>query len=491
MMTRRRGFTLIELLVVLTIIILVSVVALPTILPALQHREVSEAARILQGALAGARDKAIHDGQPSGIRLVPDPAFLSLQPARLADGTVNPTAGMVDPTQPLAWSRIVPIGPAPDYSEGFCTPILPHTTTYQGATLSSPAYIRSAYGPALMLIENPIDPKSFAPNPPTSWFWNVRVGDKIQLNNSGPWYTVIGPMVIRPDGYNFVAKAKAGGGAANAEQFVNAGPPLPLATLQGFGYVPTLSYPGHGTRPVEFLILVNGQDDNGNGYVDEGFDGVDNNGIMGTDEHMPGVYVVVNGQSVLADEWEQEAWLGSVLTNALDNVPYTIARRPAPSTNAREIALPTSMVVDGTTGFGPAATFERSRLPINPYDGTADIVINPDGTVLPTTLYSSPAPVSMAGAFYHFWLAERQDVATPAGTTLPTLPILRPGGADAGYTGPVLKGEYSLLTLFARSGQVAVNAGAPFDDPLNPYNGSAYDPGFPFREAMRGVSSGP
>ena len=35
----------------------------------------SEAARILQGALVGARDAAIHNNTPSGIRLLPDPAF--------------------------------------------------------------------------------------------------------------------------------------------------------------------------------------------------------------------------------------------------------------------------------------------------------------------------------------------------------------------------------------------------------------------------------
>ena len=50
-----RGFTLVELLVVVVIIIMVSVVALPTVLPALAHRQVSEAGRVLQGSLVGAR----------------------------------------------------------------------------------------------------------------------------------------------------------------------------------------------------------------------------------------------------------------------------------------------------------------------------------------------------------------------------------------------------------------------------------------------------
>ena len=69
----RSGFTLMELLVVITIIIVVSVVALPTVILALSHREVSAAARIVQGAIVGARDAAIRDNSPAGIRLLPDP----------------------------------------------------------------------------------------------------------------------------------------------------------------------------------------------------------------------------------------------------------------------------------------------------------------------------------------------------------------------------------------------------------------------------------
>ena len=48
-MRGNRGFTLVELLVVLLIVLIVSLVALPVIMPALSHRQVSEAARLLQG----------------------------------------------------------------------------------------------------------------------------------------------------------------------------------------------------------------------------------------------------------------------------------------------------------------------------------------------------------------------------------------------------------------------------------------------------------
>src|SRR4051812_23065003 len=108
----RGGFTLVELLVVIFIILLVSAVALPTVIPAISHRQVSEAARLLQGALVGARDAAIHANAPRGIRLLPDPAFIT----RITSGTI---AGQIDPTKILACNRIVPIQPAPDYSEGF------------------------------------------------------------------------------------------------------------------------------------------------------------------------------------------------------------------------------------------------------------------------------------------------------------------------------------------------------------------------------------
>ena len=109
----RRGFTLIELLVVMLIILLVSAVVLPTVIPAISHRQVSEAARILQGALAGARDTAINNNAPAGIRLLPDPVL---------NGINLRTPAALDPTRILASNRYVPIQLAPDYSEGYVLP---------------------------------------------------------------------------------------------------------------------------------------------------------------------------------------------------------------------------------------------------------------------------------------------------------------------------------------------------------------------------------
>lgn len=496
-----RGFTLIELLVVILIIGLISVVALPTILPALNHRQVSEAGRLLQGALVGARDKAIHTGQPSGIRLLPDPAF----PINWLVGSSG--NAVVNPYSILAYNRVVPIDPAPEYSEGKCTPTLANTVTYSGATLVTPGFITAQYPHALLLIESPAQPNPIAgnapvPNPPTSWFWNIRVGDKIQLNSSGAWYTIVGPMTIGPQG---------NGTIGNPEMFVNVGPPGPMSTSSGL--YPVLTFPyGTSTQqlPVEYLILVNGQDDNGNGWVDEGFDGIDNDGDNAGNANSP-----TNPSFSLIDEytcaispgygeWESEAWLGSIgpdiAAGTAGDMLYTIRRRPMPSTNAREIALPTDMVIDATTLF---TTRERSRLPNDlqsRVSGYIDILINPDGTVVPTTLYSAPSIYSMDQAFYHFWLGERQDVTAPntSATAPPYLPIAQPGGSNASsYSGPFLKGDYAVVSLNGRTGQLSSNANPPFFlDPTfgytnNPSSNAVYNPVYPFIQAEQGVNGGP
>lgn len=251
-----RGFTLVELLIVLFIILLVSILALPTVIPAFSHRQVSEAARILQGELVGARDRAIHTNQPAGIRLLPDPTYPITYNAN----------GQINPFPILAYNRIIPLQAAPDYSEG-------KVAIYadgQGGSSNYPLSIRPV---PCLVVEQSVISSTGLPNAPTSWYWNLRVGDKIQLNNVGNWYTIIGPMVIGPPS------------GSNSEMFVNIGPPgTALPTLMG-------------GVPAEYLLLVNGVDDNKNGWIDEGFDGVDNNG---------------NGLIDEAAEWETEAWRGAI-----------------------------------------------------------------------------------------------------------------------------------------------------------------------------------
>lgn len=421
---RSRGFTLIELLVVIVIIVIVSAVALPTVISAMSHRQVSEGARILSAALAGARDAAIRDNSPRGIRLLPDPTLSGL----------NPTTGLLDPAMPLASNRILPIGSAPDYSEGLLS-------TWQGPL---PANVPAL--PALMVFQAPADSQGL-PTSPTAWFWNVRVGDKIQINKAGPPYTVVGPLVVPAQGGTFTINGVSQL-VGNSELFANAGPPgVDPATLPHALKVNGIF--------VDYLLLVNGHDDNANGWIDEGFDGVDND----VDQELAA------GRAAATDdkfEWEQETWLGPAPHQAQTAVPYTIHRRPAPTGNARAVELPSNVVIDLTTW---GSTLERSRLPVNQMTGYVDVLVNPNGTVVPTTIYSTPASVGMAGAFYHFWLAERSDIFAPQGTVSPVLPVRPdPGNPQPNrFNGAALKGEYRLVTLFAKTGLTGQLEDMPFD----------------------------
>ena len=489
--SRRRGFTLLELLVVILIILLVSAVALPVVLPAMAHREVSEAARLLQAALAGARDSALRTQAPSGIRLIPDPAFPLVFLAN----------GQIDPTQPLAANRIIPIEAAPEYTEGKLLPVsnvpngvfnIPYPAGNGGGFY--PAFNNAAAGSpnghanVLMVKEitaeyvNGISGQVNL-NPPTSWFWNIRVGDKLQINGSGLWYTVVGPMVVTPQ-------------QGNTELFVNVGPAGTQSPLTGFQ--------GPVANPVtvspEFLFLVNGLDDNQNGWIDEGYDGVDNNYNA----------EVANGGPYITDdlfEWENEAWPPTVLTSGQGSQFYTIQRRPAPAANSREVSLPTNVVVDLTT-WGNAFQ-ERSQFPpgvINSFSGYVDILVYPNGTVVPTTIYSTPSSFGMSGAFFHFWLSERSDVRgiqlDNNNNPVPIVPgqhVFLPVGnikqqlvlGSTPYTGPSLKGEYRLVTLFTRTGQVTTNDNVQFDNPVNPANGlNVYNPGYPFLASEQGTPRG-
>jgi prepilin-type N-terminal cleavage/methylation domain-containing protein len=444
------GFTLLELLVVLLIIGLVSVLVLPAVITSLSDRQVSETARILQGGLVGARDSAIHNNAPSGIRLLPSPTFSGIN-----------ANGLLDPTLPLAADRFVPIEPAPDYMEGFVNIFGP------GSGLSVPypgpgggSYPFYTPGSDVLLIEECVyqpnaNPAVLLPNPPTSWFWNIRIGDEIQVNQAGPWFKVVGPMTVTP----------AGG---NSEMFVNVGPPGPLNRQTSpliRVYNGTLYYP-------EFLLLVNGQDDNANGWVDEGWDGVDNNG---------------NGTIDELAEWESELWPNTFVAQSTVNFPYRIRRRPAPVSGGRVTSLPSNVVVDLTTW---GTTRERSRLPVNLYTGYVDILVNPNGEIVPTTIYSTPASFGMSSAFFHFWISERSDVFAPAaGTTAPLLP-LPVGVGPIPPNGQQIQGPYQLLTLFSRSGLLTHNPNVPFDNPSAPVNGTSYNANWPFLQAQQGVSGG-
>src|SRR5271166_124358 len=453
----RPGFTLIELLVVMLIILLVSAVVLPTVLPAISHRQVSEAARILQGALAGARDTAINNNAPAGIRLLPDPSF----PIQYT--SIN-GVNQINPATILASNRFIPIQLGPDYSEGYVHRLAPGalatamSPAAPGTFFNYPAAKGGGFYPAgtnalLYLAQSVYNPTTGSYNPPTSWYWNIRVGDKIQINNSGNLYTVVGPMQILPE-------------AGNSELFVNVG--APGTTPPFLETVPANSNP-------EVLFLVNGVDDNKDGYVDNGWDGVDNDGDGIVDE-------VSSALIPFPGEWvEIEQWHEALTASPLTQLPYTITRRPVVVPGARETPLPSGVVIDLTTwnpaAFGAGYVSERSRLPVDSTTGYVDILLNPNGSVVPTTVYSSPSSFGMGSSFYHFWLAERGDLFDPrqqAGVPY-LLPMVAgspyyPNASDA-FATRALNGERLLLTLFPRTGALATNQ-------VESFNGNL--PGLPF-----------
>ncbi len=490
---RRSGFTLVELLVVILIILLVSAAALPVVIPAVSHRQVSEAARILQGALVGAHDSAIHNGAPAGIRLLPDPSF----------NGIDPTYNSLNMSLPLACNRIIPIDPAPDYSEGMVSIILDpaNGTPYPFAAALGMPYpnlmtntLNGTLTNAVLMVEEcPINTVTGLPNEPTSWFWNVRIGETIQIGNSGDLYTVVGPMAIQPN-------------AGNTDLFVNDGAPGSTPQVQR-------TYPTAGggtvTVQVEYLFLVNRQDD----APQDGF--VDNlwNGLAFSTQSNNG-----NSLTELWTEYEAEAWLGALsslqpaLVNGVVtpgpgvNLSYTINRRPVPSARGREIQLPSNVVID-LTSWG--TTLERSRLPAQAFNqstGSVDILVYPNGQVVPTMNYSTPASVGLSGPFFHFWLAERTDVAAinvnpSTGNYVPLVPGQNvylpvgniqqiPGQAQTPFPGPRIKGEYRLVSVFTRNGQVTTNDNVLFDNPLAPQNGQTYNASLPFLQAQQGIAGG-
>ena len=102
-------------------------------------------------------------------------------------------------------------------------------------------------------------PPTWLPTSPTSWFWNIRVGDRIQLGAASQTYVVVGPCWVSPANPNPSLQG-------NPELFVNIGfPGSEVGSL-----VLKRSYPDDATHTVEYLLLVNGRDDNSNGYVDDG-----------------------------------------------------------------------------------------------------------------------------------------------------------------------------------------------------------------------------
>ncbi|CAN5895934.1 hypothetical protein BH23PLA1_BH23PLA1_24150 [soil metagenome] len=458
---RPRGFTLIELLVVISIILLLSVAVLPTVFAVLAQQDMTNAVQLVQSTLAGVRDTAIRAGQARGVRLLLDPSLSDL-----------PRPGF--PEERVAANRMVFLEPAPNYSEGMVT--ANEWRPYPNLPLK-----------LLTIMEQQFDSNGL-PMPPTSWYYNIRQGDKIRLGGSGHEYTIVGPMhrFIRPLEDFHPNYGAAPQSRFTPERFVNLGD----------------NFYSRPTDPPEFLIVLNGRDDrnlNGtrDGYVDEAFDGINNDGVGQAD---PGFLINPIDMSVVSTldmmlnnsggEYEVEEFIGSVPFNTGQAIPYTIIRRPMVSRDSREIALPGSVVIDLTTtsSFTAAQFQERSRVPMDPLTGFVDIMIYPNGQVLPSTPYGNYDELTRF-PFYHLWLTKREDVVEPIdqnpnlpGLEYPSLPL--PQGAPGWQGGPnldrFLRTDRRLITISTRTGLTSVNQLSE-----DVFTGSES----PYQEAQQGRSS--
>jgi type II secretory pathway pseudopilin PulG len=487
---------LVELLVVIVIIGLLAVATIPVVMPSLNQQQINFGARFLHGELAQARDRAIRDNAPRGIRLLPDPQT-----------TVTGNAFL----GPYTSSRIVTIEQAPDYNEGLLYD-LSSVPLYTGAG-TPPAYpptyflaaandlrysipplsgVPYSYGYVfngvilrtwLVVAEVKITGTVPVPADPTAWFWNIRQGERLQFGNTGRSYPIAGPMSV---GNSLAA-------STNPDRQINAGLPSVFQSLPG-------------NVAAEFLIYTNGRDDNNNGFTDEQFDGLNNDG-----ELYPSNFPIVQlrGQPIIdrgfngiddngdgnVDEpaellyspnfgfpyfGEFESEQGVTTYNAATGVvPYTysITRRAVPAADAREVALPRGVKIDLTGWNGAQRPYplgsnnfpfvfpERSRLPVDPYTGYVDILLNPSGEIVPLAANASPGP-SVALPFYHFWLAEDKDITSafddttiqnngigfqlpmPKGTTNDLQTATYPFGL------PALEGNQRIVSINARTGQV-------------------------------------
>ncbi len=389
----------------IAIIALISAVALPTVLPALNERRVSESARVLQAILAGTRDAAIRANAPRGIRLLPDPIF---------NGQYDNNGGY----NPLASNRIIPIEPGPDYTEGLVTSISLSTAA---SNVGYPA-ILTYYGTSNYLILGESPSTAGIPNNPTNWFNNIRQGDKIRFNDSGAYYTIAGPINGLPvrcrTRSDSSSASSSGDGLALLPERLGARIPLPdeRAGRQRNGWV------DEG---------FDGIDNDGDGIIDPGFNGIDDDGVNGIDDpaelHSASTSATDSGSTPARNTSKKSSSAPSPACHP-SNEAYTIFRRPVVSPGARETTLPAGVVIDLTTWNAPAASTRRHdagpparAVPAagrrlyglcRHHDRPERAGRHARGRHGRRGRLTANSPLSNL-PFYHFWLTEREGVVPP------------------------------------------------------------------------------
>jgi prepilin-type N-terminal cleavage/methylation domain-containing protein len=376
-MSERRGMTLTELLVVIAIILAVTIMALPTVLSMMQGQQAIAAAQLLQGGLMQCQSEAMRacsrrGGEVNvaateaetlrGLRLVPEGTL-----TRLADGTI-------DPAQPLVCSTLVPLTIPPAYQEG-------RVSIYPGWVY--PASVTGGR-PCLVLEERP---GKWVPsdggwtwqlNSPTSWAWNLRAGERWSLDRGGlsMSYADQSRSTI-PSSSSTTALPGTG---ADSPEITH--PPM-VARASGLS-------PKCCSSSMDVTTTVDG-------YVDNGWDGVDNDSDGAVDE---------------LDEWvEVETWSNNQLLPTDDDT-YRVIRRPVTASEPRGVVLPQGVVIDLTGWDGQQG---RSRLVVNRYSGAVDILLDKTGRFTYDSPFSGTSSVGMgADKYAHFWIGGRADIVDAA-----------------------------------------------------------------------------
>jgi prepilin-type N-terminal cleavage/methylation domain-containing protein len=150
---KRRGFTLVELLIVLAILIILFTMVIAVYQTNHGTDRMRAAARQLQSAILGARDRAIHAKAPRGIRLILDSA---------------------DPTTATSFIYITQLDPLVG---GTCTLSRPDTDNNGQADSDTPRYLRHLTTISPTWVE----------------YYNsglLRAGSRVRIPSNGSWYTI-------------------------------------------------------------------------------------------------------------------------------------------------------------------------------------------------------------------------------------------------------------------------------------------------------------
>jgi len=252
----KRGVTLVELLVVVGIMVLLAAMAIPTLQPLTEGRQVREATRSLGAFISSAKNRATESGRPVGL--------IFERGVKIEGGRRDPHACLV-----VRQAQVPP----------------PYGGDVEGAVVEP--FVSGGY---VRLRLRDLD------------FSNglIRYGDAIQLNNQGPWYTIVDDL----------------------SDNTPADTPHPLATDLGSDF-PISDFLGDGDRTNDVFI-----------------DFTDPDGTFPLDEYW--VTLQLDPLGAYNVPW------GTAISVA---VPFQIHRQPVPSA-AAPLQLPRGTVIDlGGSGF--------------------------------------------------------------------------------------------------------------------------------------------